>query len=292
MKSFSYLIVPAAFCGCFLGSVVAAQTLEKAWETPADFKGPESALYDAQRDVIYVSNVNGAPNEADGNGFISKISLDGTITELEWVGGLNAPKGLAMTGDKLYVSDINMLVEIDAESGAVSNSYEAADAQFLNDVTADDAGNVYVSDMMTNTIYKLSDGQISAWVQSDELENPNGLLAEGDKLIVGAWGKMTDGFNTEVPGHLKAVSLSDGSISSLGNATPVGNLDGVEADGQGSYYVTDWMNGKLLHIDADGNANEMLALGQGSADHEVVLEKNLVLIPMMMNNTVQAYTIK
>jgi sugar lactone lactonase YvrE len=292
MKSSSFLFLSAAISACVLTSTASAQVLEKAWETPAELKGPESALYDAQRDILYVSNVNGEPNAADGNGFISKLGLDGSIAELEWVSGMDAPKGLAMAGGKLYVSDINKLIEIDIDSGAISNRYDAAGAQFLNDVTADDAGNVYVSDMLTNTIYKLSDGKFESWVQSDDLQNPNGLLAEGDKLVVGTWGKMTDGFNTEVPGHLKSVSLADGAISDMGSATPVGNLDGVESDGKGAYYVTDWMNGKLFHVDAGGKAEEMLSLGQGSADHEVILDKNLVIIPMMMNNTVQAYQIK
>jgi hypothetical protein len=226
MKNISVSLVSAAICSCLLTSTASAQMLEKAWETPAELKAPESALYDAQRDILYVSNVNGAPNEADGNGFISKLGIDGSISELEWVTGLDAPKGLAMVGDKLYAADINKLVEIDLNSGQISNRYDAAGAQFLNDVTADDAGNIYVSDMMTNTIYKLSDGKFESWVQSDDLQNPNGLLAEGDKLVVGAWGKMTDGFNTEIPGHLKSVSLADGSISDMGSATPVGNLDG------------------------------------------------------------------
>ena len=288
-KSRSVLIAMAA---CAVSSGSFAQTLEKVWESAPELKGPESALYDGERDVIYVSNVNGAPNEADGNGFISKVALDGSISELEWVSGLNAPKGLAMTGNKLYVSDINTLVEIDIDSGEITNRYEAAEAKFLNDVAADADGNVYVSDMVGNAVYRMQNGDFTLWVQDEQLENPNGLHVEGDKLIVGSWGKMTDGFNTEVPGHLKSVALADGSIQSLGDGTPAGNLDGVESDGQGNFYVTDWMNGKLFHIDVSGKATELLSLGQGSADHEVILDKRLVLIPMMMDNTLQGYTIK
>ena len=276
---------------CLLATSAVAQSLEKAWETPAELKGPESAIYDAQRNAIYISNVNGAPNEADGNGFISAISTDGSITNLEWITGLNAPKGLTISGDKLYASDINELIEIDLESGTIANRYKADDAQFLNDVTADANGNIYVSDMMTDTVYRLSDGKFEAWLHDDMLENPNGLHVEGDKLIVGSWGKMTDGFNTEVPGHLKTVSLEDGTIGSLGNGTPVGNIDGVEEDGKGSYYVTDWMAGKLFHVTPEGDAEALLDLGQGSADHEVIADQGLIVIPMMMDNKVIAYKI-
>ena len=276
---------------CLLATSAVAQSLEKAWETTTELKGPESAIYDAQRDIIYISNVNGAPNEADGNGFISTMSTDGTITNLEWITGLNAPKGLTISGDKLYASDINELIEIEIESGTIANRYKADGAQFLNDVAADGDGNIYVSDMVTDTVYRLSDGTFEAWLHDDMLENPNGLHIEGDKLIVGSWGKMTDGFNTEVPGHLKSVSLRDGAITSLGSGAPVGNLDGVEADGNGNYYVTDWMAGKLFHITPAGDANALLELGPGSADHEVIAAQGLIVIPMMMDNKVIAYKI-
>lgn len=271
---------------------VLADAPKLAWETPAELNGPESALYDSERDVIYVSNVNGAAGEADGNGYISKLSTGGEILEAQWVTGLDAPKGLAISSGKLFVSDIAQLVEIDMASGQVTNRYAGADAKFLNDVAADDAGNIYVSDMMTNRIYRLSGGEFSVWLDDAGLEHPNGLHAEGGNLIVGSWGVMTDGFKTAVPGHLKTVSMKNGSIKSLGSGTPVGNLDGVESDGKGNYYVTDWMAGKLLHIMPSGKATAVLELGQGSADHEIIADKGLLIIPMMMMNKVVAYQIE
>src|SRR5262245_10177215 len=51
------------------------------------FQTPESVLYDADNDVYLVSNINGKPLDADDNGFISKVSPDGKITELKWIDG-------------------------------------------------------------------------------------------------------------------------------------------------------------------------------------------------------------
>lgn len=268
---------------------VLAQGLDKAWETAAELKGPESAVFDAARNTIYVSNVNGPGTEVDGNGFISRIARDGRIEELEWVSGLDGPKGMALYGTKLYVSDITDLVEIDVISGSITQRYVAEGAIFLNDVAVDDNGTVYVSDMVTNTIHKLADGEFSTWLQSEALESPNGLHIQGDKMIVGSWGKMTDGFATEVPGHLKTISIADMTIESLGDGTPVGNLDGVEPDGKGNYLVTDWMNGKLFRIEPSGSATEILALEQGSADIGMLADEGLILIPMMMNGKLVAY---
>ncbi|MEE9319737.1 MAG: hypothetical protein V3U76_04755 [Granulosicoccus sp.] len=277
------LIVGAS--GAFAG------TPTLAWESGIEFKQPESAIHDVKNNVIYVSNINGEGMDKDGNGFISKMLLDGSITELEWVTGLDAPKGMALVGDNLYVSDITALVEIDIASGKVINRYEAEGAKFMNDVAADQSGIIYVTDMVTNTIHKLADGALSAWVNDEALENPNGLFVEDGRLVVGAWGTMTDGFSTEVPGHLKTVSLTDGSIDSLGDGSAIGNLDGVEPDGNGSYYVTDWMAGELLHVSPSGTSETLVKLEQGSADLEVIAEEGLVVIPMMMNNKVVAYKI-
>ena len=146
--------------------------------------------------------------------------------------------------------------------------------------------------MVTNRIYRLNEGDFSVWLNSDQLENPNGLLIQGDKMIVASWGKMTDGFSTTVPGHLKQVSLADKSITSLGNAKPVGNLDGITHDNAQGYFVTDWMQGGLFHFDAAGHATAVLDLNQGSADHVYIAEQKLLIIPMMTDGTLIAYSVE
>ena len=263
--------------------------LELVWEIQG-FNNPESVVYDPSSDILFVSNVNGSGVEKDGNGYISKILTDGTILRKQWVVGLNAPKGLAIHEGTLYAADIDTLVAIDIASETISNSYQVDDAKFLNDVAASNQGEIYVSDMVLNRIHCLCDGQFIIWLESPELENPNGLHPEEDNLILGAWGVMTEGFATEVPGHLKSISIKDKSITSLGGA-PIGNLDGVESDGMGGYYVTDWMTGKLYQINKSGEAKSLLELEQGMADHEVILEKNLIILPMMNNDKVLAYKI-
>jgi len=267
-----------------------AVSLELLWETQG-FNNPESVIYDASIDTLFVSNVNGSPVEKDGNGYISKILLDGTILKKQWIIGLNAPKGLAIHDNTLYVSDIDTLVAIDIPSATITNTYKVDDAKFLNDVTATNQGEIFVSDTLLNRIHRLNDDQFNIWLESPELENPNGLHVEGENLILGAWGVMTDGFATEIPGHLKSISLQGKSITSLGGE-PIGNLDGVESDGNNGYYVTDWIAGKLYQINKKGNATLLLELEQGMADLEVILEQNLILLPMMKNDKVLAYKIK
>ena len=286
-------VLSALLLACVLSgmnTLVHAQELSQLWATDG-FSNPESVVYDITSDAIYVSSVNGAAMEKDGNGFISKAGPDGALLERDWVSGLNAPMGLAVHGSKLYVADIDTLLEIDVPTAMLTNRYAVADARFLNDVTATDNGDIYVTDMLLNRIHRLHNGQFEVWLESPELESPNGVLAEGDHLIVGAWGVMTEGFNTDRPGHLKIVSLTDKTIRSLGDGSPIGNLDGVEGDASGGYYVTDWKAGTLLHVDPTGKAEVLLNLGEGSADHDFIREEDLILIPMMKDNRLLAYRV-
>lgn len=266
----------------------AATTLTEKWTLSEGLNTPESVIYDATRERLYVSNVQGVPNEKDGKGYIATVSLDGKLLEKEWVKDLNAPKGMVIQGDKLYVSDIDALVEIDIPTAKVAHRYEAKAAKFLNDVTADTQHNIYVSDMFDDKIYCLCGGKFELWLSSPDLAAPNGLLAEKDRLVVGSWGKLKEGFATEVPGYLKAIDYKTKKITALGSDKPFANLDGVEPDGKNGYYVSDWMAGTLFHCDAQGHATELMKLKQGSADIHYLAAKHLLFVPMMMENALKA----
>jgi sugar lactone lactonase YvrE len=196
---------------------------------------------------------------------------------------------LALANGRLYVSDIDRLVEIDAKTGKIVARYDAAGAKFLNDVAADGEGRVYVSDMQTDKIWRLADGKFEVWLDTPALKNPNGLLVQGDKLIVAAWGVMTDGFATKVPGNLLSVSLLDKTVEDLGDGSPVGNLDGLQPLDDSGYLVTDWVAGALYRIDTSGKAELLLDLDQGSADISYLPERHLLLMPMMNDDKLIAY---
>jgi hypothetical protein len=261
----------------------------KLWETPG-FETPESTLLDTASGVIYVSNVNGAPNGKDGKGYISKLSLDGKLIAAKWITGLDAPKGLALVGSRLFVADVDKLVEIDVAAGAVAAKHEAAGAKILNDVAADGEGRLYVSDWPGNAIWRFADGKFEKWLESDQLKSPNGLLVEKDKLIVAAWGEgMGADFSTKAPGNLLTVSLADKTIANLGNGKPIGNLDGLETFDADSYIVSDWVAGKIFQISRSGEAKELIALGQGNADLNFNPTTRTAIVPLMVDGKVVAY---
>lgn len=259
-------------------------TVTKQWETQQELRIPESVLYDEARNILYVSNINGKPAEKNGQGFISKVALDRKIEVLKWATGLNAPKGSAIYKNKLYVSDIDHLVEIDLKTGKIVARYPAAGAQFLNDLAVDASGNVYVSDMSSanSAIYQLSNGAITVWLKGPEINMPNGLYMEEKQLLVGNSGDKS----------LKAVTLADKRIRTI--AKVGSGIDGLRGDGKGNYIVSDWQ-GKTSLVTADGHIIVLIdttAAKINAADLEYIKDKKLLLIPTFFDNRVVAYTVE
>ena len=275
----------------------------KLWETPNDLKNPESVAYASEQNVLFVSNVNGKPTQKDQNGFISKVSpSNGSIIELNWVTGLNAPKGIAISNNKstLYVSDITDLVEINIDNGKIMKRYNAPGSAFLNDVVSDNQGNIYVSDTVTNTTYKLDtnakDGNntssLQAWLQSPQLNGPNGLHVDNSKnrVIVASLGDMS-----KPGGGIEVIDLKNKTITTLGKegtTSPFGGLDGIESDTtEAHYYVTDNPAGKVYIVNADGTGYGTLIdlHTKGAADLGFIPSQSTIIIPLMQDNKLEAY---
>ncbi|MEX1240839.1 MAG: hypothetical protein WEB30_14030 [Cyclobacteriaceae bacterium] len=253
-------------------------TLKVLWETDTLLTTCESVIHDEDQDVLYVSNINGPPDAKDGNGFISKVSLDGEVTNQFWVRGIDAPKGMGIHDGKLYVSDIDRVHEIDTKTGNISKSYPVAGAKFLNDIAVDN-GKVYISDSRGGTVYLLEDGKVSPWMEN--LHNPNGLFSENGDLVMALWDDKT--LNTVDVSSKEVTKRTDG----------IENPDGIEAIGNNEYLVSSW-NGIIHHIDSDWNKTIVLDTRNdtvSSADIEYVRSKNLLLVPTFFKNKVVAYEV-
>src|SRR3954470_19548816 len=150
-------------------------SLQKAWETDTVFTTVESTLYAPGDNIIYTSNIEGDPSKKDGKGSIGTLKPDGTVVNARWATGLNAPKGMAMLNGKLYVADVDELVEINQNDGKISKRYPVKGAEFLNDVAAD-GSKVYVSDTKTGKISVLDNGKVSTVAEGRE--GANGLSCD------------------------------------------------------------------------------------------------------------------
>jgi len=220
-----------------LVSLALAQDAAK-WTITQGIVTPESAYIDPVSGFLFVSSVEGQPNEKDGKGHITKASADGKVISAEWVTGLNAPKGLRSFKGTLWTADIDEVIGIDIASGKITSRVKPAGAQFLNDVATGPDGTVYVSDMALSRIYAVKDGKAAVFADGPELEWPNGLVVDGNNLIVGGWGKPEADFSTKVPGRIFSLDLKT-KKKTLITPNPSGNFDGLESDGKGGYIATD-----------------------------------------------------
>jgi hypothetical protein len=250
---------------------------------------PESVYFDEGSGYLYVSQIDGKLTEKDGNGRISKLGLDGSVVAADWATGLNAPKGLRSFGGTLWVSDIDEVVGIDIASGKTTTLVKVDGAKFLNDVAAGADGTIYVSDMMASRIHAIKDGKATVFAEGEQLEYPNGLFVEGERLIVGGWGKPESDFSTKVPGRLYALDLKT-KQKTLITKTPFANVDGVEQEARGGYLITDYMSGKVIQVAPTGESHVIRQFKSGLADHTFLYAQGDILIaPHMNENTVAAY---
>lgn len=257
-------------------------TIREEFRTDTILLTPESVIYDKKRDILYVSNLNQEPRMKDNNGFISKMDKDGKITELRWIEGLSSPKGLAISGDTLFAADVDELVAMDINKGMIFKKVPVHGSRMLNDIAADDKGNLYISDTDANKIYKYSGSGVTEWA-SDELKGPNGLFYTGDALLVASQGSN----------DLASVDLTTKEHVVLTDSITHG--DGIAFTGIPGYYiVTDW-EGEIFIVNHDNTRTSLLKTKDqqtNTADIEYIRELKRLYVPTFFRNCVIAYRLE
>lgn len=264
------------FISFTLVNITLSQSLTEVWKSEPVFATPESVLFDAERDQIYVSNINGQPTVKDGNGFISLIDTNGIIIKLKWVEGLNAPKGMTIKGKKLYVTDIDRIAIIDIEKAEIEKFIEVPGAQFLNDMATGQNGTIYVTDMAKNQLLFVRDEKLDLWLEDDLLLNPNGLAIENGFLLVGCSDYLL-GFNPESQQFSYLISEK-------------GGIDGLIPLGNDKYVISDWA-GKVQLISKQAPAivlQNTTSENIQAADLGFVPGRGMIIVPTFFDNRLVA----
>ena len=237
---------------------------------------PESVALAADGRSLYVANGAGEGDVRDGNGFISRISMGGKMLQRQWVTGLDAPKGAIVAGGRLYVSDIDKLVEIDTATARIVACHPAPGATFLNDVAVAPDGTVLAADSGTGRIFALKAGAMTVWSAAAELKSANGLLAEPDRLLV-----------TTMEGKLLSMDYRTRAAKVL--ATGLGQADGVaRADGD-NYLVGEWP-GRLFYVSPDGQKKTLLDSRAGETYiNDFIKVGDLLIVPNWKPGSLTAY---
>jgi sugar lactone lactonase YvrE len=259
----------------------------------ADLQTPESVLHETVDDVYLISNINGSPLAKDDNGFISRSSPDGKEATRNWIAGgtnnvtLHAPKGMAVLGDTLYVTDIDVVRMFDRATGAPIGEIAIEGATFLNDLTVGD-GVVYVSDSGmkagadglepsgADAIYSIdAGGKVTTLIAGDALGRPNGLHYDGKRL----WA-VTYGSN-----ELYAVS-ADGKREDV-TKLPKGGLDGLCTAVDGTFVISSWEASAIYRGTLSGTFQEIVTDAKSPADIACDAKRSQVVIPLFTENSVR-----
>jgi outer membrane protein assembly factor BamB len=253
--------------------------LTELWRTDSIFLTCESVLFDAGRQQLYVSCIQGAPGEKDGKGFIALLNPDGQVMSLGWVTGLDAPKGMGIHGNDLYVADIDQIVTIDIETAAIKERTSVEGASFLNDISVDKNGKVYFSDSNTGFIWTFSNGKAEPWITAG-LDRPNGLFVEEEWVLLTSSGSQ----------DLKIINISTGTFETV--TTEIGHGDGIEFTGTEGHYLTSSWAGEVFLILPDFSRLSLLKTseqGINSADIGFNIREQVVYVPTFFDNRVVAY---
>ena len=256
------------------------------WTISDGLASPESVYYDATSGFIFSSQINGDAAAKDGNGRIAKLTLDGKMVDASWVTGLNAPKGSRAYRGTLWVVDIDEVVGIEIATGKII-ARVTTDARFLNDIAVAADGALYASDSFQNRIYVIRNGVASVFVESDSLLLPNGVIIDGNRLVVGTDGRPGRG-GGGTPGSLWAVDLTTKALTQV-TTQPVGTPDGVELDGRGGFIVADVGGARIFHVGATGESKAIRDVAPQPADISFITDRKLLIVPHLGPNRISAY---
>ena len=257
------------------------------WSVTEGMDSPESVYYDATSGFVFSSQIGGDASAKDGNGRIVKLTLEGKVVDTNWAKGtLNAPKGLRSSRGTLFVVDIDEVVGFDIASGREVSRVKT-DAKFLNDMATAPDGTIYATDSFGNRVYVIKNGVASVFVESPKLELPNGILVDGNRVMVATDGRPGRG-GGGTPGSLWAIDIVTKELTQI-TTQSIGTPDGVEPDGQGGFIVSDVGRGGLYHVDSKGESKQIRQLDRQPADISYIPIRKLLLVPHLGLNRVSAY---
>jgi DNA-binding beta-propeller fold protein YncE len=259
------------------------------------FASPESVASAGARH--FVSNMGGKPEPTrkDGDGYISELDAQGTVVKARAFPRagdppLNAPKGMAVIGNRLYVTDIDRIVGYDITShkqvfeAVVSGGPE----KFFNDLAVESATTLLMTDTLRNALYRYDFDSKKLTLVAGDMPGANGVAVDGARKLayVAAMGAKFAG------GDLYSVPLGgDAEAQRIGAVH--GLFDGIAlVDGQ--LLLSDWKSvsepvpGTMTLHAPDGTLVSTMSIPElhGPADFDYDAAQRLVWIPDMQNNRV------
>jgi hypothetical protein len=264
--------------------------------TLSGFQTPESVLYDADQDVYFVSNINGQPTAADDNGFISRVNPETLEITLKWIDGaksdvtLNAPKGMAIVGDDLYVSDLTVVRRFDRKTGKPKGEVALPGSTFVNDAAAD-GSTIYVTDSGlkagakgfeptgTDAVWKITGMKPQKIASGSDLNRPNGITVVDGKIWVVSFGAN------------ELYQIDKGKKTNV-TRLPSGSLDGLVHLSDGTFLISSWDGKAVYRGPATGPFIAAVEKVDSPADIGYDTKRYRLLVPHFMENVVTIHIVR
>ncbi len=277
----------------FADLIAYLETLALATEPAAGFEvtglsHPVCFIVDPGTGDYFIANVNGAPAARDNNGFITKLDPRGRVVARRFIGPsraapLHAPKGLTVVGKTLYVLDLDRVRGYDTSRGDPVLDIDMAPykATFLNDLTRDAAGNLYLSDSQSSFVARIEPGnehRVTILARGPQLDGANGLSVQPKtgRLAVVTWGT---GQVLEVTERGEVKPWLDRRFE---------KLDGADFDADGNLYFSAYGEGRVYRAGEDGKVSVVREGLVTPADINIDRAKGLLLIPCFDADSVRA----
>ena len=232
---------------------------------------PESAAFDTVSNRYFISN--------QGSGTI--VQVDSNWNYSYFSTGLTTPKGLKILGDTLFVAaSTDALLGFDLNTGERIVNVQFPGQVDLNDIEADTAGNIYVSDPQGNQVHKLRLSDLSPSTIVTGITMANGLLFDEvhNRLLVCQWIQNSP---------ISAIDLETYSV------TPVVNdgldlLDGLTEDNEGNIYVSSFGMDNIYKYDANLHSPPEVASENHIDPGDIFYNKrdDILVVPNVNGNSV------
>jgi sugar lactone lactonase YvrE len=269
----------------------------KVGELREGLSRPESARWDPDQQVWFISNINGR-QEKDDNGYISRVGRDRQVENLRFIAGgsrgatLHAPKGMAIAGDTLWVTDLDAVRGFHRRSGAPIASVDLAPlgALFLNDITVGPDGALYITDTGVrfdsagtrqhtgpDRVFRIEGRKPTVALEGDFLDQPNGITydREGRRFLLAPIGATKVVLEWGGPGHTPKPIASG-----------VGRYDGIEVLPGGRILVSAWNDSTLSVVEGE-RVQPVIHGVPSAADIGVDAKAGIVALPLIANDRVE-----
>ena len=260
----------------FAATSAAAETMptpeqaDVAWIAEGEFCEPETVLA-LPDDTLLVSNV--CDFREQGNGFLTLLAGNGDVIAWKHVENLDAPLGMALVNEKVFVVDNNQVKIFSWPDFEILETIKL-EMTVANDLAVTPDETIYVTDTAKNFVMRVDGDRNQEWLTGkDQFPGANGIAVKGQYLFVGGQ-------------RLWKVDLETESIKTIGPEW-LADIDGIEFEENEVLQVTP-VGGPLVRLLANGETQILGGEGVGSANHGYAPSLGLALIPTGFDNQVIA----